>query len=161
LNPCYINEGDLEKPLLVVFSIKDIEPGGEICFNYKGNNDDDDDDENERKAAIYIKCECKAWNCNGELSWFCGIFTNSPTRSFRENVLNLLEKQTYLILGFDGQPTLQELFTFILSEACRIFSYPCWKCPQAYIYKLSTVIITLHRDLVYHRRWQQELFHLH
>ena len=75
LYPCYINESDIQKPLLVVFSIRDIEPDEEICFNYQGRypGDEDDDDTQEEeidvdipKDKIYQKCECGAPNCRGK-----------------------------------------------------------------------------------------------
>lgn len=74
LYPCYINEGDIQKPLLVVFSIRDIEPDAEICFNYQGiyPGEEDDEDESlqdeesdEPKDKIYTKCLCGAENCRG------------------------------------------------------------------------------------------------
>lgn len=37
---CYTDEADIEKPLLAIFSIDDIEPGVEICFNYRGGESD-------------------------------------------------------------------------------------------------------------------------
>ncbi|KAF5381631.1 hypothetical protein D9615_005540 [Tricholomella constricta] len=40
---CYINESDIQKPLLTVFARRDIEPGEELCFSYYGNPNDDED----------------------------------------------------------------------------------------------------------------------
>lgn len=34
--PCYINESNMEKPLLTVFTIRDVRPGEEICLSYSG-----------------------------------------------------------------------------------------------------------------------------
>ncbi|KAF8178477.1 hypothetical protein BJ912DRAFT_856060 [Pholiota molesta] len=78
---CYINEGNIQKPLLAIFSLRDIEPNEEICFNYNGNYPDDDEDENDKPASqdpneqtpmepdsrdiIYEKCMCGAYNCTG------------------------------------------------------------------------------------------------
>jgi len=82
LYACYINEGDVQKPLLVVFSITDIEPSQEICFNYQGiypgDEDDDenemqDDDDGQPKDKIYTKCLCGAKNCRGENIKFCSL----------------------------------------------------------------------------------------
>ena len=42
--PCYINESNIDKPLLAVFARRDIEAGDELCFSYSGDYDDDDDD---------------------------------------------------------------------------------------------------------------------
>ncbi|KAF5310154.1 hypothetical protein D9619_010558 [Psilocybe cf. subviscida] len=75
LYPCYINEGNIQKPLLAIFSRRVIEADEEVCFNYQGSypgDDDDDEDEEpmtEREAKdrdlIYEKCMCGAKNCTG------------------------------------------------------------------------------------------------
>ena len=44
LLPVYINEPDLDKPLLVIFTKVDIPAGEEICFSYFGDPDFDDED---------------------------------------------------------------------------------------------------------------------
>ncbi|KAF5354317.1 hypothetical protein D9756_007343 [Leucocoprinus leucothites] len=85
LFPCYINEPDVEKPLLVVFSNKDIPPFEEVCFNYMGSYPEDEEDEDEdednqddepsgekRKDAVYRPCMCGAKKCKGE-----NIFTRT------------------------------------------------------------------------------------
>jgi|ERR1700734_3722454 hypothetical protein len=36
ITSCYINDGDMEKPLLTVFTQEDVEPWGELCFSYSG-----------------------------------------------------------------------------------------------------------------------------
>jgi SET domain-containing protein len=90
LYPCYINEGDIQKPLLVVFSIRDIEPDAEICFNYQGTypgeEDEDEEDESrpeedndEPKDKIYTKCLCGARNCRGDVSRHCFMRSNFDT----------------------------------------------------------------------------------
>ena len=78
LYACYVNEGNIQKPLLAVFTRRDIEPLEEICFNYQGeyddgddDDDDDDDDDNlldpdHGKDMIYVRCRCGAKNCTGE-----------------------------------------------------------------------------------------------
>jgi histone-lysine N-methyltransferase SUV39H len=38
---CYINDGDKEKPLIVIFTQQDIEPWGELSFSYSGVSDED------------------------------------------------------------------------------------------------------------------------
>ncbi len=85
LYPCYINEGNIQKPLLVVFSNRDIDPDEEICFNYQGiyPGDDDDDDETEvheddekPKDNIYKKCLCGTKDCKGIVTlFFCFDWT--------------------------------------------------------------------------------------
>ncbi|KJA17689.1 hypothetical protein HYPSUDRAFT_146188 [Hypholoma sublateritium FD-334 SS-4] len=79
---CYINEGNVEKPLLVIFSLRDIEANEEICFNYQGDYPGDDDESRdgegneegkeegpsmaaEARDSIYQKCRCGARNCTG------------------------------------------------------------------------------------------------
>jgi histone-lysine N-methyltransferase SUV39H len=41
ITSCYINDGDQEKPLLVVFTQQDVEPWGELSFSYSGVSDED------------------------------------------------------------------------------------------------------------------------
>ncbi|KAF8908214.1 hypothetical protein CPB84DRAFT_1870809 [Gymnopilus junonius] len=65
LYPCYINEGNIQKPLLVVFSRRDIEPGEEICFSYSGNGDVEGDDKEGKRDKVYGACKCGAKNCTG------------------------------------------------------------------------------------------------
>jgi [histone H3]-lysine9 N-trimethyltransferase SUV39H len=76
LYACYINEGNIQKPLLAIFSRRDIEPFEEICFNYQGIYDDSDDEDDEDddgklldpdhgKDMIYVRCQCGAKNCTG------------------------------------------------------------------------------------------------
>jgi len=84
LYPCYINEGNIDKPLLAIFSRRDIEPNEEICFNYQGvypgdGDDDEEGDDDDTQGAvgsdarseggvkdrIYEKCMCGAANCTG------------------------------------------------------------------------------------------------
>ena len=89
LYACYINEGNIQKPLLSVFTRRDIEPYEEICFNYQGiyddGDDDDDDDDNDEnddikildpdhgKDMIYVRCRCGAKNCTGESLIFFSV----------------------------------------------------------------------------------------
>lgn len=76
LNACYINEANIDKPLLAVFARRDIEPGEEICFSYSGLPHDDSDDESDdgsddqapgrdADAAIFVSCRCGAARCTG------------------------------------------------------------------------------------------------
>ncbi|KAL0953660.1 hypothetical protein HGRIS_004861 [Hohenbuehelia grisea] len=63
---CYINESDMEKPLLTIFSSRDIKEGEEVCFSYSGAADDDEDTAGApKKDAIYVVCRCGARNCTG------------------------------------------------------------------------------------------------
>ncbi|KAJ8495805.1 hypothetical protein ONZ45_g12704 [Pleurotus djamor] len=68
LNATYINDSNIQKPLLTIFACKDIEPHTEICFSYNGNYDDDDDDDapvDRKDDAVYERCACGAKNCKG------------------------------------------------------------------------------------------------
>lgn len=57
----------------MVFSIRDIEAGEEICFNYRGEYLEDEPDEGEeqetdkRSDPVYAICRCGAKNCTGKL----------------------------------------------------------------------------------------------
>ncbi|KAG6901243.1 hypothetical protein C0995_014649 [Termitomyces sp. Mi166 len=72
---CYINDSDLQKPLLTVFAKRDIEPFEELCFSYSGESGDGSEENDGEgaprsspagdKDAVYIKCACKASNCTG------------------------------------------------------------------------------------------------
>jgi histone-lysine N-methyltransferase SUV39H len=42
ITSCYINDGDIEKPLLTVFTQEDIEPWEELCFSYYGPVSEED-----------------------------------------------------------------------------------------------------------------------
>ena len=37
---CYINDADVNKPLLAIFATQDINPWAELCFSYAGFPDD-------------------------------------------------------------------------------------------------------------------------
>ncbi|TFK24558.1 SET domain-containing protein [Coprinopsis marcescibilis] len=71
--PCYINEANIDKPLLSVFADRDIEPFEEICFNYNGDQADDlatraentQNPASQKRDAIYQRCMCGAENCTG------------------------------------------------------------------------------------------------
>ncbi|KAH8120620.1 hypothetical protein DFH11DRAFT_1561071 [Phellopilus nigrolimitatus] len=78
INACHINDACLEKALLTIFSLKDINAGEELCFSYAGDEGDDDKgqtavmDSPGKKATkqtdeVYRKCECGAPNCRGVL----------------------------------------------------------------------------------------------
>lgn len=41
---CYINDQDVEKPLLAIFTNREVKPGEELCFSYYGSPDDEDED---------------------------------------------------------------------------------------------------------------------
>ncbi|KAJ7180641.1 hypothetical protein C8R46DRAFT_1070082 [Mycena filopes] len=70
LNPCYIEEPDMGKPLLTLFAKRDIAAGEELCFSYDGYDPDEeedptDKDKAEAKSTIENKCYCKAKRCRG------------------------------------------------------------------------------------------------
>ncbi|KZP30046.1 SET domain-containing protein [Athelia psychrophila] len=63
---CYINEGDIERPLLTIFSMVDIEPNEELSFSYSGAPDDTEVEAAVRiTSAVYAKCCCGAPSCKG------------------------------------------------------------------------------------------------
>ncbi|KAJ3522364.1 hypothetical protein NM688_g8883 [Phlebia brevispora] len=45
LSPCYINEANIEKPLLAIFTRRDVAAGEELCFSYWGPPDDNEPEE--------------------------------------------------------------------------------------------------------------------
>jgi len=92
ITSCYINDGDIEKPLLAVFTQDDVEAWGELYFSYSGPVSEEDvtvcarltsqsnicpftDDEQVTavsatqmgKGAVYIPCRCGAPTCKGVL----------------------------------------------------------------------------------------------
>ncbi|KAI0690092.1 hypothetical protein BC835DRAFT_1281601 [Cytidiella melzeri] len=68
LVPVYINEPDLEKPLLAIFTIKDIFAYQELCFSYSGPPDDGkDEDGNDSDNNIFVECKCGSAKCTGKM----------------------------------------------------------------------------------------------
>ncbi|EJD04424.1 uncharacterized protein FOMMEDRAFT_167613 [Fomitiporia mediterranea MF3/22] len=65
INAVYINEANIDKPLLAIFTTKDLDAGQELCFNYNPERDEDDDDSDEEHS--YQKCLCGARNCCGKI----------------------------------------------------------------------------------------------
>ncbi|KAF9220528.1 SET domain-containing protein [Gyrodon lividus] len=63
---CYINEADVEKPLLVVFTTRDVDPWEELCFSYYGDIEVREK-ESAKDHAVYALCRCEADNCIGRL----------------------------------------------------------------------------------------------
>ena len=81
----YINEANVKKPLLAIFTVKDVEPHEELCFSYHGRHDDSDDSDEVKAVCtfprilidhettltfiqanngnIYVECQCGAANC--------------------------------------------------------------------------------------------------
>ena len=53
--------------MLVVFSIRDIEPNEEICFSYVGEDDEDVTQQDKKDGAVYKACMCGAPSCSGKL----------------------------------------------------------------------------------------------
>ncbi|KAN0087812.1 histone-lysine N-methyltransferase [Tylopilus felleus] len=75
---CYIGDADINKPLLAVFTTRDVEPWEELCFSYYGDIEEKREEiEAERKKAgedvrvrehaVYALCRCEADNCIGRL----------------------------------------------------------------------------------------------
>ncbi|PIL36073.1 histone methyltransferase [Ganoderma sinense ZZ0214-1] len=61
--PGYINESNIDKPLLTIFTIRDVEPYEELCFDYNGASDDPVDPS--KDGAVYVTCQCGTTNCKG------------------------------------------------------------------------------------------------
>lgn len=69
-NACYINEGNIDKPLVALFTRRDVLPWEELCFSYSGYESDDENEESENVRAnngdaVYAKCLCGAKRCTG------------------------------------------------------------------------------------------------
>jgi SET domain-containing protein len=77
-----VNDASLDKPLLCLFTDRDVEPNQELCFSYSGPIDDDtlDDDRKPPSAsqveasvkqgeddAVYGICRCGAKRCRGKV----------------------------------------------------------------------------------------------
>ncbi|KZT43541.1 SET domain-containing protein [Sistotremastrum suecicum HHB10207 ss-3] len=65
----YINEHDIEKPLVVMFAARDVAAGEELCFSYFGRMDSDDEGKEAAGPgdAVYAPCHCGAKRCRGRL----------------------------------------------------------------------------------------------
>ncbi|KAJ7720302.1 hypothetical protein DFH07DRAFT_760927, partial [Mycena maculata] len=71
VTPCYINEPDIQKPLLTLFATRDIAPGEELCFSYSGYDPNNpDEDEGKGANSIKNKCYCGAAKCTGAIFVF-------------------------------------------------------------------------------------------
>ncbi len=63
INAVYLNEANIEKPLLAIFTKRDIEPHEELCFSYMGpidgeaesSSDSDDDDDDDVRVLVAIE----------------------------------------------------------------------------------------------------------
>ncbi|KAH7885160.1 hypothetical protein F5I97DRAFT_2031415 [Phlebopus sp. FC_14] len=71
----YINEADINKPLLTFFTIRDVDPWEELCFSYWGDIESKREDIEVAKArgeesatdAVYAICQCGSSNCIGRM----------------------------------------------------------------------------------------------
>jgi SET domain-containing protein len=57
----YINEAYIEKPLLTIFTIRDVAKGEELCFSYFGEPDEEDF---RPMVRPIVKSCCKTVNTN-------------------------------------------------------------------------------------------------
>ncbi|EGO23477.1 hypothetical protein SERLADRAFT_391489 [Serpula lacrymans var. lacrymans S7.9] len=64
---CYINEANIDKPLLTVFTSRDVEPYEELCFSYAGIDDEDPSKAEVKRDAVYGRCYCGAIGCRGQM----------------------------------------------------------------------------------------------
>ncbi|KAI6129664.1 hypothetical protein EDD16DRAFT_1470945 [Pisolithus croceorrhizus] len=67
ITACYINDADINKPLLAVFTIRDVEPWEELCFSYYGDTEQANGKLISRDDAVYVACSCGSANCLGKL----------------------------------------------------------------------------------------------
>jgi len=70
MNACYVNEANLDKPFLALFTRREVLPWEELCFSYTGYDSDDEDDESpvvhsNSGDAVYAPCLCGAKRCKG------------------------------------------------------------------------------------------------
>ncbi|KAI0268604.1 hypothetical protein BC834DRAFT_821143 [Gloeopeniophorella convolvens] len=69
----YVNEADIDKPLLALFTCRDVLPWEELCFSYTGYTVDDQDGKKgelipkpqNNGDAVYAPCLCGAARCMG------------------------------------------------------------------------------------------------
>ncbi|KIN96882.1 hypothetical protein M404DRAFT_972557 [Pisolithus tinctorius Marx 270] len=67
ITACYINDADINKPLLAVFTVRDVEPWEELCFSYYGDAEQANGRLIARHDAVYVECSCGSANCIGKL----------------------------------------------------------------------------------------------
>ena len=70
INACYINEANMDKPLLTIFTCREVEAYEELCFSYFGQPDDEVSEDHLPKKpddAVYVTCQCGAPNCRGTM----------------------------------------------------------------------------------------------
>ncbi|KAF9044746.1 SET domain-containing protein [Hymenopellis radicata] len=67
LQPVYINDGELKKPLMAFFTLKDLLPEEELTFSYFGELDriDSGTEKQEDPKAVFAPCRCGAKMCIG------------------------------------------------------------------------------------------------
>ncbi|KAI9507899.1 hypothetical protein F5148DRAFT_980721 [Russula earlei] len=68
MNACYVNEANLDKPLLALFTRREVQPWEELCFSYTGYDSDEEDDGDihvNNGDAVYAPCLCGAKRCKG------------------------------------------------------------------------------------------------
>ncbi|KAF8271272.1 hypothetical protein EI94DRAFT_1770486 [Lactarius quietus] len=73
-NACYINEANIDKPLVALFTRRDVLPWEELCFSYTGYESDEEGEARGEVTeqvranngdAVYAKCLCGAKRCTG------------------------------------------------------------------------------------------------
>ncbi|KAF8326518.1 uncharacterized protein EI90DRAFT_3146450 [Cantharellus anzutake] len=65
--PVFIQESDLVKPLICLFTIQEVHPHEELTFSYFGEATRalQSGDEDQRSGRVFVKCECGADQCIG------------------------------------------------------------------------------------------------
>ncbi|KAL1658365.1 SET domain-containing protein, partial [Schizophyllum commune] len=62
----YVNEGDLDKPLLAFFSTRDIKSEEELTISYRQATCEEDDDSNDPEVVKGPHCLCGSEKCDGK-----------------------------------------------------------------------------------------------
>ncbi|CAL1696905.1 unnamed protein product [Somion occarium] len=67
ITACFINESNLDKPLLTIFSIQDILDGEELCLSYFGSHAALGANDTPPHGSIHVSCECGSARCIGRI----------------------------------------------------------------------------------------------
>ncbi|KAJ7445574.1 hypothetical protein B0H11DRAFT_1746740, partial [Mycena galericulata] len=87
VRPCYIDQNDLRKPLLAFFSSRNISRGEQLTISYSGHapppcparRQKSDPIRRSPRALGPPRCECGAYNCRREPSYFPRSFSQRPS----------------------------------------------------------------------------------
>jgi [histone H3]-lysine9 N-trimethyltransferase SUV39H len=65
INAVFLNDGGIDKPLLAVFTDREVEPWEELCFSYFSPDDGSNETETRSDLPIHSKCYCGTPSCRG------------------------------------------------------------------------------------------------